>query len=86
LTIKVTALGGLSKTIGSLEIAIEDQDLTVDYLLNRVLAASAKNAGNLNPNSMLISINGTEMSALDGLFTILRSGDHVVLIPVVHGG
>jgi molybdopterin converting factor small subunit len=35
---------------------------------------------------MLILINGREISALNGLDTILQEGDEVVFVPVVHGG
>lgn len=37
------------------------------------------------PN-MLILVNGKEISVLDGLDTMLKSGDEVVFVPVVHGG
>lgn len=34
----------------------------------------------------LIIVSGTEISALDGLETLLKDGDEVVLLPVAHGG
>lgn len=34
----------------------------------------------------LILINGREISALDGLETIIHDGDKLVFVPVVHGG
>lgn len=34
----------------------------------------------------LILVSGTEISALDGLETLLKDGDEVVLLPVAHGG
>lgn len=37
-------------------------------------------------SNMLILVNGKEISALDGLDTILKEGDDVVFVPVVHGG
>ena len=37
------------------------------------------------PNA-LIMVSGTEVGALNGLDTVLREGDEVVLLPVAHGG
>lgn len=37
------------------------------------------------PNTLII-INGKEINVLDDLETILRDGDDVVLIPVLHAG
>lgn len=34
----------------------------------------------------LILVNGREISVLKGLETILKDGDKVVFVPVVHGG
>jgi MoaD family protein len=37
------------------------------------------------PNAIIL-VNGKEIHVLKGLDTLLRNGDEVVLIPVVHGG
>jgi MoaD family protein len=37
------------------------------------------------PNTLIL-VNGKEISALDGLDTILKDDDEVVFIPVIHGG
>jgi molybdopterin synthase sulfur carrier subunit len=37
------------------------------------------------PNTLVI-VNGREISVLDGLNTMLKNGDEVVFVPVVHGG
>lgn len=36
--------------------------------------------------SMLILVNGKEISVLNGLETTIKDGDEVVFVPVVHGG
>ncbi len=35
---------------------------------------------------MLILVNGREISVLNGLNPLLKDGDEVVFVPVVHGG
>lgn len=37
------------------------------------------------PNTLII-VNGREISVLNGLDTMLKNGDEVVFVPVVHGG
>lgn len=36
--------------------------------------------------SMLILVDGKEISVLNGLDTVVRDGDEVVFVPVLHGG
>jgi molybdopterin synthase sulfur carrier subunit len=36
--------------------------------------------------NVLVLVNGKEISVLDGLETMLKDGDELVLVPVVHGG
>jgi len=36
--------------------------------------------------SMLILLDGKEISVLNGLNTVVRDGDEVVFVPVLHGG
>jgi molybdopterin synthase sulfur carrier subunit len=37
------------------------------------------------PNALIL-VNGKEIGVLNGLETLLKDGDEVVLIPVIHGG
>jgi len=37
------------------------------------------------PNTLML-VNGKEVSVLNGLDTVLKDGDEVVFVPVVHGG
>ncbi|MCS7115541.1 MAG: MoaD/ThiS family protein [Nitrososphaerota archaeon] len=41
--------------------------------------------GDVRPNSLII-VNGKEISVLNGLETVLKDGDEVVFVPVLHGG
>jgi molybdopterin synthase sulfur carrier subunit len=36
--------------------------------------------------NMLILVNGKEISVLQGLETVIKDGDEVVFVPVLHGG
>lgn len=37
------------------------------------------------PNTLIL-VNGREISVLNGLETVLKDGDEVVFVPVLHGG
>lgn len=37
------------------------------------------------PNALIL-VNGKEISVLKGLETVVRDGDEVVFVPVIHGG
>lgn len=37
------------------------------------------------PNSLIL-VNGKEVSVLKGLETVLRDGDEIIFIPILHGG
>ncbi|MGQ9623817.1 MAG: MoaD/ThiS family protein [Candidatus Bathycorpusculaceae bacterium] len=37
------------------------------------------------PNALIL-VNGKEISVLNGLETVVRNGDEVVFVPVIHGG
>jgi len=36
--------------------------------------------------NMLVLVNGKEISVLNGLETMIKDGDEMVFVPVVHGG
>lgn len=51
------------------------------------LASGLVDAGCDGPKTnMLVLVNGKEISVLDRFDTIIRDGDEVVFVPVVHGG
>jgi molybdopterin synthase sulfur carrier subunit len=37
------------------------------------------------PNALIL-VNGREISVLNGLETLVKDGDEIVLVPVIHGG
>jgi MoaD family protein len=37
------------------------------------------------PNALIL-VNGKEISVLKGLETLLKGGDEILLIPIIHGG
>jgi len=93
-TVKVRLLGVFRKALGkeSLHVKVE-RPSPVIHLILKVAEFSPElkrvlidpELGDPRPNALIL-INGREISALDGLETLIRGGDEVVLIPVTHGG
>ena len=50
--------------------------------LQRTLIADLEDP---RPNTLIL-VNGKEISVLNGLETILKDGDEIVFIPVLHAG
>jgi molybdopterin synthase sulfur carrier subunit len=57
---------------------VEDQPKLRQALIDPELDDPRTNA--------LILVNGKDISVLDGLDTMLKDGDELVFVPVVHGG
>ncbi len=85
--IQVRFLGGAKKSFGTDGIMVERDEITLDGLL--LLLMSDKKPADTPPldaRNTLVAVNGVDSSALAGRDTVIRSGDVVSLIPVIHGG
>jgi len=57
-------------------------------VINKIIEESpqlTQALSNPKPN-MLILVNGREISVLNGLETVVKAGDKLVFVPVMHGG
>ena len=57
-------------------------------VINKIIEESpqlTQALSNPKPN-MLILVNGREISVLNGLETVVKAGDELVFVPVMHGG
>jgi molybdopterin synthase sulfur carrier subunit len=90
----VKFVGSLRNLSGKSKITIKfENPVPLKEALKKIVAelpALAKTLidrelGDPRPNSLII-VNGKEISVLNGLETILKDGDEVVFVPVLHGG
>ncbi len=82
--IKVKVYGYLRGALGKAEFEVDKSETKVKDILN--LISSQNDELNLSHLSMLILINGVEISNLNRVDTIVRSGDEITLVPITHGG
>ena len=77
-------LGGIKKSCGSSVVPIEEKELPLANLL-QILKRLAKNPDDVSPDNLMILVNNVESSALEAN-KILKSGDVVTVVSIIHGG
>ena len=81
--IAVRLLGGAAKALGSGTIEIDSDATTVGDILGML---ESRTSGAFGASNVLVAVNGADSSAAGGADAVVRAGDDVAVIPVVHGG
>ncbi len=84
--ITVKLLGGAKKSFVTDIIKINENNITIQKLLNILLEKKPKDTPDLDLNNTLVAVNGVEYSVLNGVETKLKTDDVVSIIPIIHGG
>ncbi len=84
--ITVKLLGGARKSFSSDKLEIQSDDIAISALLDRLMVSIPANLPQLDQDNILVAVNGVDSSVLQGKKTLLKNGDVVSIIPVVHGG
>ncbi|MCH1607426.1 MAG: MoaD/ThiS family protein [Nitrosopumilus sp.] len=84
--ITIKLIGGAKKSFNSEQLQIDKSNISVNKLLELLLKMKPDNTSNLDVENILIAINGSDSSAMNGKDTIVSTGDIVSIIPVIHGG
>ena len=84
--IVVKFLGGAKKSFNSDQLKIDESDIPIRDLLELLLKLKPRDTSDLDFENILIAVNGSDSSAMEGKSTIVRNGDVVSIIPVIHGG
>ena len=84
--ITIKLLGGAKKSFSTDKLEIDTHSISVSKLIEFLQERIPKNLQQLDVKNMLIAINGIDSSTLEGLATILKDGDIISIIPIIHGG
>jgi molybdopterin converting factor small subunit/tRNA threonylcarbamoyladenosine modification (KEOPS) complex Cgi121 subunit len=84
--ITIKLLGGAKKSFSTDKLEINCDSTSVSKLIELLQERIPKNLSQLDVKNMLIAINGIDSSTLEGLATVLKDGDVVSIIPIIHGG
>ena len=84
--IVVKLFGGARRSFASNRLELEGMEMPLSELLDLLKNLVPKDRPVLDTGNVLVAVNGMDSSALDGVETVLRDGDVISIIPVVHGG
>jgi tRNA threonylcarbamoyladenosine modification (KEOPS) complex Cgi121 subunit/molybdopterin converting factor small subunit len=83
--IAIRLLGGAKKAVGKPAVNLDRPSASVSEIL-QFLTSVSTDARILQPNNLIIAVNGVDSAALQGQSTVVKSGDTVTVVTVVHGG
>jgi tRNA threonylcarbamoyladenosine modification (KEOPS) complex Cgi121 subunit/molybdopterin converting factor small subunit len=83
--IAIRLLGGAKKAVGKPAVDLDRPSASVAEIL-QFLTGVSTDPRLLQPNNLIVAINGVDSAALQGSQTLARSGDTVTIVTVVHGG
>ena len=84
--ITIKFVGGAKKSFLTEQLQIEKSDISIQELINLLLELKPANTPDIDTKNILVAINGTDSSAMEGKSTQIRNNDLVSIIPVIHGG
>ena len=84
--IKIKLFGGAKKAFDSDSISINEPELTIEGVINYLKQTKPRDTMDLDFQNVLIAINGIDSSALSGKKSIVKTGDTISIIPIIHGG
>ena len=84
--ITVKLVGGAKKSFSTEQLHIDKSNISIQELLDLLLELKPADTPDLDTENILIAINGTDSSAMEGKSTMIKNNDLVSIIPVIHGG
>ena len=84
--ITVKFIGGAKKSFSTEQLQIDKSDISIKELLDFLLKLKPDNTPNLDTENILVAVNGTDSSAMNGMSTKIVDNDLVSIIPIIHGG
>ena len=84
--ITVKLVGGAKKSFSTEQLHIDKSNISIQELLDLLLELKPTDTPDLDTANILIAINGTDSSAMEGKSTMIKNNDLVSIIPVIHGG
>ncbi|TBR14943.1 MAG: hypothetical protein EPO57_10820 [Chitinophagaceae bacterium] len=82
----VKLFGGAKKSFATDQIIVDQDDLTIQELLDFLTKNKLKNTNDLDTKNLLVAVNGADSSAIGGFSAKLKANDIVSIIPIIHGG
>lgn len=83
--IAIRLLGGAKKAVGRPMVELDRNSATISEILNFLQDISSE-PRLLQPGNLIVAVNGVDSAAVAGANTVVKDGDDVTVVTVVHGG
>ncbi|MFL6366213.1 MAG: MoaD/ThiS family protein [Nitrososphaeraceae archaeon] len=83
--IDIKLLGGVKKAVGRSTLVLDRQVASISEIL-KFLKDNVGESKNLDADNILVMINGADSSMLSRDENIVKTGDTVTIVTIVHGG
>lgn len=83
--ITLKLLGGVKFATGKTSIVIDKPQSTIKEIIEE-LKNEYRNTRILYEQNLIITVNGVDSSVSGGKETIIKSGDVITIVTIVHGG
>jgi sulfur-carrier protein len=83
--ITLKLLGGVKFAIGKNSLVIDKSQSTVKEIIEE-LKNEAIEPKILNEKNLMVSVNGIDSSVTGGKETVIKTGDVITIVTIIHGG
>jgi sulfur-carrier protein len=83
--ITLKLLGGVKFAVGKNSVVIDKSQSTVKEIIEE-LKNEAIEPKILNEKNLMVSVNGIDSSVTGGQETIIKTGDVITIVTIIHGG
>ncbi|HEY5737557.1 MAG TPA: MoaD/ThiS family protein [Nitrososphaeraceae archaeon] len=83
--ITLKLLGGVKFAVGKNSIVIDKSQSTVKEIIEE-LKNEAIEPKILNEKNLMVSVNGIDSSVTGGKETVIKTGDVITIVTIIHGG
>ena len=83
--ITLKLLGGVKFAIGKNSVVIDKSQSTLKEIIEE-LKNDAIEPKILNEKNLMVSVNGIDSSVTGGKETVIKTGDVITIVTIIHGG
>ncbi|HEY6658914.1 MAG TPA: MoaD/ThiS family protein [Nitrososphaeraceae archaeon] len=83
--ITLKLLGGVKFAMGKTSMVINKSQATVKEIIEE-LKNESRHTNILNEQNLIITVNGVDSSITGGKETVIKSGDILTIVTIIHGG
>ena len=83
--ITLKLLGGVKKAIGKNSIVIDKSQSTLKEIFKE-LKTKSKDARIIDEKNLMVSVTGVDSSVIGGKEAIIKTGDIITIVTIIHGG